>query len=292
MESHMAEASTDRTTLGAAWVIEPRREGLMARLRDVWKYRRLMLFFAVRAFERMYAGTILGRSWILIRALLPLAVQTLVFGGVLGVGSQGVPYFLFVSVGTTAWDLFAQATMWGTRSLQMNRAFLTRIYIPRLILPIATMSPAIINFVIHIAVVAGAILYYRITRGVWFFTPLNLGWALFAILLVLVLALGIALWTSVPALVARDVRFTLGYVLGFWLFLTPVLYPLPRDAKYGWLLSLNPMSAIVTAFKHGTLGLGAPRLDDLGIALLVIAVVLGSGLWFFSRAEGDAADKV
>ena len=77
----------------------------------------------------------------------------------------------------------------------------------------------------------------------------------------------------------------------FWLFLTPVLYPLPRTGKYGWLISLNPMAAVVTMFKHGMLGLERPSLPDIGIALLVITVVVASGLWFFGRAEATAADK-
>jgi lipopolysaccharide transport system permease protein len=107
-----------------------------------------------------------------------------------------------------------------------------------------------------------------------------------------VLALGISLWTSVPALQARDVRFTLNYVLGFWVFLTPVLYPLNVPARYSWALTLNPMAAIVNAFKYGVLGLPVLNVRDLGIAAVSIALVFASGLWFFSRAEGDAADRV
>lgn len=277
--------------LGSGWVIEPRREGFVARVRDVWRYRRLLRFFAWKAFQKLYARTMLGWSWILIRPLFPLFVSVVVFGRVLGVGSEGMPYFLFVAVGSATWELFQQSTVWGTRSLEMNRAFLSRIYIPRLILPIASMTPAVLNFVIHIGIIIGAIVYYRITRDTWYFTPLGLGWAIGAVAMALTLALGISLWTSVPALVARDVRFTLQYVMSFWLFLTPVLYPLPRTGRYGWLLSLNPMAAVVNMFKHGVLGMDVLHLPDVGIALGVIAVVLGSGLWFFGRAEATAADK-
>lgn len=284
------EASTEQA-LGPGWVIEPRREGLVARMRDVWRYRRLLRFFAKKAFEKLYARTILGWSWLLIRPLFPLVVSTVVFGGVLGVGSQGVPYFLFLVVGTATWDLFSQATTWGTRSLEMNRSLLTRIYVPRLILPIANMAPAVLNFAIHIGIIVVAAAYYRVTAGEWYVTPFGIGWAIVAVLMALALALGISLWTSVPAMVARDVRFTLAYVMGFWLFLTPVLYPLPRTGKYGWLLSLNPMAAVVNMFKHGVLGLDVLHLPDVGISLLLIGAVLGSGLWFFGRAEATAADK-
>src|SRR5688572_25848727 len=285
------EASTDQTELGPGWVIEPRREGFVARIRDVWRYRRLLLFFGKQAFQRLYAQTILGWSWILIRPLAPLVVSTFVFGRVLGVGSDGMPYFLFLLVGMATWDLFNQATLWGTRSLQMNRSLMTRIYIPRLILPMANMTPAILNFTIYLCIILGAVVYYRITRGVFYLTPLGLPWAVLAVVMALLLALGISLWTSVPALVARDVRFTLTYVMSIWLFLTPVLYPLPRTGEYGWLLALNPMAAVVNTFKHGVLGLDVLNLTDIGVALVVIGVVLGSGLWFFGRAEAFASDK-
>ena len=274
------------------WVIEPRGEALTTRLREVWRYRRLLRFFAAKSMAKLYKRTILGAAWIFIRPLFPLAVNTLVFGGVLGVGSNGVPYFLFVSCGSTLWDLFSQAVTWGTRSLELNRGFMTRIYVPRLILPIATVTPAYVNLAINLGVFAGGVVYYRVTTGVLYWTPWNTGSAVLGLLLASLLALGITLWTSVPGMQARDVRFTIGYVLGFWLFLTPVLYPLNVSSKYGWLLALNPMVAPVNAFKHGLLGIGAVPLRDWLISAVETAIVLVSGLSFFARAEADAADKV
>jgi lipopolysaccharide transport system permease protein len=106
------------------------------------------------------------------------------------------------------------------------------------------------------------------------------------------LALGIALWTSVPSLQARDVRFTIGYVLGFWLFLTPVLYPLNVGPKYAWLLALNPMVAPVNAFKYGVLGIGGVSATEWISSAIMTTIGFISGLWFFGRAEADAADKV
>ena len=274
------------------WVIEPRREALMDRLRDVWRYRRLLRFFAAKSLTKLYKRTVLGAAWIFIRPLFPLVVNTIVFGGVLGVGSNGVPYFLFINCGGALWEVFSQAVTWGTRSLELNRGFMTRIYLPRLILPLATMTPAFLNFAIHLGVLAIAITYYRVTAGVLYLTPWNLGWALLALVQATVLALGIALWTSVPALYARDVRFTIGYVLGFWLFLTPVLYPLNVGPKYAWLLAFNPMVAPVNAFKYGVLGIGGVSATEWIISGAMTAATLISGLWFFGRAEADAADKV
>src|SRR5215468_3197950 len=139
------------------WVIEPRREALAQRLRDVWRYRQLLRFFSSKSLTKLYRRTVLGAAWIFIRPLFPLAVNTIVFGGVLGVGSNGVPYFLFMNCGGALWDLFSSAVTWGTRSLELNRGFMNRIYLPRLILPVATMTPALLYFVINIGVLAVAI---------------------------------------------------------------------------------------------------------------------------------------
>ncbi len=240
----------------------------------------------------MYQRTILGSAWIFIRPLFPLIVNTIVFGRVLGVGSNGVPYFIFVTAGSALWDLFEQCVMWGTRSLELNRGFMARIYIPRLILPAATMTPAYMNFAISLGVLLVATIYYRVTTGVFYLTLSHVGWAILALMVSAILALGISLWTSVPALAARDVRFTMSYVMGFWLFLTPVLYPLNLGPKYAWLLALNPMVATVNGFKYGLLGIGTISLREWLVSVAETVTVVISGLWFFGRAEADAADRM
>ncbi len=139
------------------WVIEPRGRRWSAQVREVWQYRRLFRFFGKRAVERLYRGTFLGIAWLFIRPLFPLTVRTLVFGGLLGVKSPGVPYFLFLLVGSSIWDLFSSCLMWAMRSLQMNKGFLGRMYFPRLIVPAATMSIAFVNFLIVMGVLAAAL---------------------------------------------------------------------------------------------------------------------------------------
>lgn len=278
---------------GEDWVIEPRLDGMSARSREVWRYRRLLRFFAAQSLEKLYKRTVLGWSWILIRPLFPLLVKTMIFGGVLGIGSNGVPYFLFLVVGTAVWELFAQVAMWGTRSLELNRRMLTQIYVPRVIMPIAMGTPALVTFLIHLGVAVAALLYFRVTQGVFYWNPQGIGWALQGALLAWLLGLAVSLWTSVPALVARDVRFTLNYVLGFWVFLTPVFYPLSSIApERQWLMALNPMTSAVETFKWGLLGIGGVDFMHLGIAWAVTLVVLVGGMVFFGRAERNAADRV
>jgi lipopolysaccharide transport system permease protein len=276
------------------WVIEPWARGIMPRVREFWQYRRLLRFFAVKAIQRLYMSTYLGWIWIFIRPLFPLLVKTMIFGALLAVPTDGVPYFLFLVTASTAWELFASATMWGTRSLDMNRGLLKQLYLPRVILPLAMMAPALLTFVIYMAVLAGAMIYFRITDGVFYLNvgP-NLIWAPVALVLALALAFSIALWTSVPAMSVRDVRFTLSYVLGFWVFLTPVMYPMSAMSPQWqrWML-LNPMAPIVEAFKFGVLGVGTVEPWHLGVAALIILVVMSGGFIFFVRAEATAADRV
>jgi lipopolysaccharide transport system permease protein len=275
------------------WVIEPRREGVPARLRDVWRYRKLLRFFASKSLDKLYRRTVLGWSWLFIRPLFPLFVTAAVFGGMLGVESAGVPYFLFLVVGTSAWELFASGAMWGTRSLELNRGLISKIYVPRLILPIAMMTPAFLSFAIHLGVIALTAAYYQVTVGSSYLQLAHAGWAVAGATLSVTLALGLSFWTSVPALVARDVRFTLGYVLGFWVFLTPVLYSAESIApRYRGLLLFNPMAAAVEMFKYGILGVGVVNRQHVVAAVATTVVILGSGFWFFGRAEADAADKV
>jgi lipopolysaccharide transport system permease protein len=176
----------------------------------------------------------------------------------------------------------------------LNRGLLKQIYVPRLIMPIAMMTPAFLTFIIYLAVLAGAIAWYGVADGrMYLVVGPNLLWSAVAAVLAVLLAFAVSLWTSVPAMVARDVRFTLGYVLGFWVFLTPVMYPLsavPPEWRT-WML-LNPMAPIVEAFKFGVLGIGTVEPWQLAQSAGIILVTLVTGLLFFVRAEADAADRV
>ena len=276
------------------WVIEPRGQSLGARLGEVWTYRRLFRFFGERAVERLYKNTLLGKAWIFIRPLFPLLIRTLVFGGVLGIEAPGVPYFLFLLVGTIVWDLFASCLMWATRSLQMNRGLLGRMYFPRIIVPAASMAIAFVNFLIMMGVLVVALVYYQVSEGQWYLAGSGqLVWAVVALVLAVILALGIGLWTAPMNAQYRDVRFTLVFVLQFWFLLTPILYPLSEVPEaYRWAFLLNPMSGVIQAFKWGVLGIEELNLLVLGIDVVIVLLVLLSGLWFFGRVEGEAVDRI
>lgn len=277
-----------------AWTIEPRAGGIGARARDVWAYRRMFLFFGRRAFEKLYRRTVLGKVWIFLRPLVPLAVRVFIFGALLQVGgTTKAPYFLFLSVGTAAWELFNSSLMWATRSLQLNGAILSRLYVPRIILPIATMVPGLVYFAIHLGVIAGALVYYRVHNGIWYLDGTWLFVAPVAVVLILLFALSIGLWTAVLAAAARDVRFGLGYVLEFWVYLTPVVYPVSLVPDHvQWAMYLNPIAVYIVAFRGALLGSEGPPLLGWVSSLTITFVMLAIGLAFFARAEAAAVDTL
>jgi lipopolysaccharide transport system permease protein len=284
----MSEISTPADV----WIIEPRSAGVLARLAEVWRYRRMFWFFGERAFRRLYQNTVLGRSWILIRPLVPVLTGVFVFGELLDVSeATTVPYFLFLSVSMAAWELFATSLMWATRSLQLNGGILTKVYVPRLILPLATMTPGLAYFVIHVGIIAVAVGYYRYSLGVWYVDPVALLMAPVTIVLIIAFALSIGLWTSVLSAETRDVRFGLAFALQFWVYVTPVMYPLTLvPGNVQWAFMLNPMAVLVVAFRGAVFGNEWPDLWAWSAALGIIALLLAIGLAFFQRAEAKAID--
>lgn len=292
----LTETSPSREVFSAdEWVIEPRRAGVASRVREVWQYRHLLRFFGTQTLEKRYRRTVLGKAWLFIRSLFPVAISSLVFGHFIGIQTGEVPYFLFFLVGMTSWSLFSESWLWATRSLELNRGLLRKVYFPRIILPFASVSPALVDFLISLALIAGAILYLGMVDGK---LHLRLGWSLllaaFAAALNLLFAIGLGLWTSVWGANARDIRFSLGYVLSFWFYLTPVIYPssIVADGRWSWIVSFNPMAPLVETFKWGILGVGQFDSQSLVVASAIVAVTLLSGLWFFHKAEATSIDKL
>lgn len=269
------------------WEVSARYPGAFATMGEVWRYRGLLGFIGARALRRRYRRTVLGWLWLLINPLFPIALRAIIFGALLGVGSDGLPYFLFLLAGTVIWDVFSQSLMWGTRSLEMNRDLTSQIYHPRAILPFGNMSPAFLNLALKIGVFILALAYYVIRDGRGYLrADWGMLWALASLALALLLALAMSLFTSVWGEKARDMRFALNQLLSIWYLLTPVLYPLSQvPAEYrGWML-LNPLAIIVETFKWGLFGVGGFYGMELGMTAAAVVVMFMGGLLYFSRTE-------
>lgn len=278
----------------AKWVVEPRRAGGSARLEELWRYRRTFWFLANRSRKRMYQRMTLGVFWVFGRPLLPIVFATIIFGSLLKIPSDGLPYFLFFLTGMSSWMMFERGLMWVTRSLQMNRGLVKQVYFPRLLIPIAAVAPVVVEFGVYMGLLAGAFVYYRVTDGIWY---LHVSWgllvALFAQVVALVLVIGIGFFTALAQARHRDVRYGLRYFLRFWSYGTPLLYPMSQvPEQYQWLMYMNPMAAVVQTFKWGVLGVDKfPALPLLGAAMLSVGI-FAFGFWSFSRGETAAIDKM
>jgi lipopolysaccharide transport system permease protein len=269
------------------WEVSSRNPGAVATVAEVWRYRRLLGFVGDRALRKRYARTVLGWLWLFINPLFPVALRAVVFGGLLGVGSNGIPYFLFLLAGTVVWDTFAASLMWGTRALELNRDLTDLIYHPRAILPFGTMTPALLDVSLKIGILVLAVVFYTVRDGrMYLRTDAGLLWAVTALALGLLFALSISFFTSIWGERTRDMRFALGQLLAVWYLLTPVLYPLsqvPAEHR-GWML-LNPLAIIVETFKWGLFGIGGFYPDALGVTALAIMLLLAAGLIYFARVE-------
>lgn len=291
-----AEAATSRASLARreVHVIRPRRPGVFHRLADLWRYRQLVPFFGRRYIQKLYARTWLGWTWIPLRPAIDVSMRTILFGGLLAVPSAGLPYFLFFLIGTAAWQLFERTATWSTRSLELNRGFLKRIYVPRLTPLVASIIPSVLDLLLYGVMATIAFGYYWLIDGrVYAELSVRTLWCVLGFFLLPALGLSVGLWTATYAARARDIRFALRYVLGIWYFVTPVIYPLGAiPSGFQRLAQLNPATAPVEMVKFGILGTGSVPYTSLYITLGFIAVVGGLGLWFFGRTEDAAVDSL
>ena len=276
------------------WTIEPVRVGLVARVREFWRYRRILWFFASRRIKERYESTTLGMFWLFARPLLPIVLSSAIFGLMLGIKSDGVPYFLFFLTGSSCWRLFERSLIAATRSLEQNRGLIKKVYFPRLVAPIASVAPSFIEFAIMVGLtlVVGGFYYYRDGDS-----HLRLGFLVLmapvAAGLAILLALAVGFWTSVFQVRHRDVQLSLRYVLQFWLYATPIIYAhsaIPE--RFRFLASLNPMTGVVELYKWSLLGVGDFPGRALVPSIAITLTILVTGAAFFNRAESASVDRL
>jgi len=260
------------------------------RLGDLWLYRELVYFMTWRDLKVRYKQTALGASWAVLRPFLSMVVFSIFFGGFAKVSSDGVPYPLFSFAGLLPWELFATALGVASRSLVNNSNMITKVYFPRLILPLSSILAALVDFLIAFVVMMGMMLYYRWPVSQYFWTlPLFL-------LLAVVTALGVSLWLSALNVQYRDVGYVTPFLTQFWLFISPVVYPLSMvtNDTLRFLMALNPMTGVVEGFRWALLGASQQQAPGsiLMISSAVAVILLVSGMFYFHRMERVFADMI
>jgi lipopolysaccharide transport system permease protein len=256
-------------------------------LRDLWIYRELIFFMIWRDIKVRYKQTLLGAAWAVIQPVLTMLVFNFIFGTVAKVPTEGIPYPIFSYTALLPWGLFTAALNNASRSLTSNQNMITKIYFPRLVLPLSSVLGGLVDFAIAFLILIVLMIYYRITPGatVW--------WLPIFLLLAIVTALGVALWLSAINVQYRDVNYVLPFLTQFWLFLTPVAYSAKViSAKWQIVYSLNPMAGVVNGFRWALLGTNTGPNLNMAVSAAISLVVLISGVFYFRSMERTFADTI
>ncbi len=268
-------------------IIQPSSGWSALNLRDLWLYRELILFMTWRDLKVRYKQTLLGASWAILQPFLTMVVFSVFFGNLANVPSDGVPYPIFSYTALIPWTLFSKALQDASRSLVASSHMITKVYFPRMILPLASVLAGVVDFLIAFVVLIGMMIFYGI------YPTVNI-WALpLFLLLALVTSLGVGLWLSALNVLYRDINYILPFLTQFWMFLTPIAYPSSMvPQKFQALYAINPMTGVVEGFRWALLGTGAaPGIMTL-VSSLVAVVLLITGMFYFKRMERLFADMV
>jgi lipopolysaccharide transport system permease protein len=268
-------------------VIKPPKGWASLELRKLWEYRELLYFLIWRDVKVRYKQTVLGGIWAVLQPFLTMVVFSLIFGYLAKVPSDGMPYPVFTFTALLPWMLFSRAVSESGNSLILNQQLITKVYFPRLIIPLASVLSGLVDFAIGFIVLLGLMLFYGITPTIAILTlPLFL-------LLEIVTGFAVGIWLAALNVQYRDVRYTIPFLVQFWLFLTPIAYSnslIPE--AWRTIYALNPMAGVVEGFRWALLGSQGSINALIFVSLAVVICLLVSGLFYFRRMEQTFSDVI
>jgi len=268
-------------------VVRPSKGWTGFNLGELWCYRELIFFLIWRDIKVRYKQTLLGAAWAIIQPFFTMVVFSIFFGQLAQMPSDDIPYPIFSYTALLPWQLFENGIRKAGNSLVASRNLITKVYFPRLAIPLASVIAGLVDFVLAFTVLLGMMWYfdYRPTGAVWFM-PLLL-------LLTVVTALGTGLWLSALNVAYRDVGYLIPFILRVWFFLTPITYSVSIVPEaYQTLYALNPMTGVIQGFRWSMLGVGSPPSIILAASSVAALALLISGVLYFRRMERTFADVV
>lgn len=271
----------------ATTVIRPKRLFHLSDLRELWNYRELLYFFSWRDLKVRYKQTFLGVLWSILQPFVTMVVFSFFFGKLAGIPSDGVPYPIFVYTGLLFWQFFSDALGETSNSLLANKAIVTKVYFPRLILPVSSVITKFIDFAIASVILIGMMFYYG-------YTPNLAGLLILPLLLALTFmsAIGLGLFLAAVNVKYRDVRYALPFFIQILLFVTPVIYPASIAGAYSKFLALNPMMGVIQSARAALLGTTPVNWSLIGVSAVVGAALLVFGVAYFKKTERYFADII
>ena len=275
--------------------IEPTRGWVAVQFKELWLYRELLYFLTWRDVMIRYKQTALGAAWAIIQPVMQMVVFSLFFGRLANMPSDGIPYPIFNYAALLPWNYFSSALLASSNSLVGSSNLITKVYFPRLIVPISSALSGLVDFAIAFTVLIGMMIYYNTQPQLGFKMQPTIGTAFLPLflLLALVTALGVSLWFSALNVKYRDIRYIIPYLSQFWLFATPVIYPssLLENPVWRTLFGINPMVGVVEGFRWALLGTSPPG-PMIAVSAVVALTLLISGLFYFRRMEKTFADVI
>jgi lipopolysaccharide transport system permease protein len=267
-------------------IIRPPRKWVPVDLHELWAYRELVTSFTLRDIKLRYKQTSLGIAWAVLQPLLTMVIFTVFFGGLAKIPSDGVPYPLFVLAALLPWTLFAEGLTRSTTSMVTNANIMTKVYFPRLIMPLSSIISPLVDFAVSFIILIAMMVYYG------FVPTLNILFLPVFLLLALATALGVGLWLSALNVKYRDFQYTVPFLIQIGMFASPVVYAssLVPESMRMW-YGLNPMAGVIEGFRWALLGTGAPSAMVL-VSVGMVIVLLVSGMFYFRRMEQYYADIV
>jgi len=268
-------------------VIQPTKGLFHLDLNAIWHYQELLYFLIWRDIKVRYKQTVIGAGWAICQPLMTMVIFTVVFGNFAKIPSDGLPYPIFAYTALLPWNYFAQAISHSGISLVGNANLISKVYFPRLIIPLSAAVAPLVDFVVAFVVLLGMMAWYGIVPT-WHVVTLPL-----FLLIALVAALAVGLWLSALNVKYRDVGYTIPFLIQFWMYASPVAYPVSLvPEKWRLLYSLNPMAGVIEGFRWALLKQESPDLGVMLISAVMIMTLLLGGIVYFGRMEQTFADIV
>lgn len=268
-------------------VIEPRKGLFQLDLISIWHGRELLCFLIWRDVLTRYKQTAIGAAWVIVQPLITMILFTLVFGRLANIPSEGIPYPLFAFTALLPWSYFAQALSRTSNSVVNSANLVTKIYFPRLLIPIGASLAPVIDLIFSLVVLVIMMVWYKIvpTWGI-LSIPLFLGLAILT-------ALAVGLWASAFNVKYRDVGSIIPFVIQIWMYASPVAYPVSMvPEKWRLIYSLNPMVGVIEGFRWALLDKGNPDFVAMAVSAAVVAFLLAGGIVYFKKMEQSFADVI
>lgn len=268
--------------------IKPKRGLAVLDIQELWKYRELLYFLSWRDIKLRYRQTVIGVAWAILQPFVMMVVFSIVFGGIAKVPSDNIPYPIFAFSGLLLWNIFSNSLNNASQSLISSSNIIQKVYLPRIILPTASIMVTLVDFFFAFIVFMGILIYFQFLPnliGFLFIIPL--------VFITLVASLGLGLFLAALNVKYRDVRYALPFFIQIMIFVTPVIYPISIvSEKYKWILALNPMTGVIETFR--SLFLGTSNIDwvTLLISTIVSVLMLVFGIWYFLKTEKTFADII